>query len=984
MKFKFNAKQQYQLDAIDAVVDLFEGQPTDAGKLVENFPGDLGFGHLPLQIDADAGQQEEFSLEIGAVGNNLLLDDATILDNLQRVQERNGLMPSESLVDGLQFDIEMETGTGKTYVYLRTIFELARKYGFTKFVILVPSVAIREGVNTSIELMRSHFNELYPGMPFDHYVYSGDDAEDVQSFATTNAIQIMVMTVASIKGDKNTRIFHQQRDKLGGLTPAQYLRSVRPFVIMDEPQNMESALSSSSIKELNPTATLRYSATHRKRRNLVYQLDPVDAHRLELVKQIVVAEVVQEGAEATPYIKLLDVNPKNWTAKLELAVRDKNGNISRKKKNVKRNVDLERATNNEAYANNWFVTGMSIEPPAIELSHHPRLLVGEEIGGHSDAVFQDMIRETIREHLRREKQLRSRGIKVLSLFFVDKVANYLGGGTNNEDADGDFVRWFDEIYAQELKVDPDYGDLLPEEPSEVRSAYFAQMKNGTMKDSAGRDSQDDSRAYDLIMKDKQRLLSLDESVRFIFSHSALREGWDNPNVFQICTLREMGSDSERRQTLGRGLRLPVDQNGNRYSERDIAQLTVVANESYSTFAKELQLDYARAGVEIGRIRQQEFAKIVDPRTDEPIGGVASQAIWAILNDNGFLDSDGHITANFQPDHLGFSLHLGEKNEPLEAAVIDIMREVSIASMVKSVRKRRTRKLNKNVYLDPEFEAMWEKISRRTTYSVRFDRDDLVTQAVQAIRQAPQVPPLRVEVTRNNLMLRRGGISSQELGSRTTRIEGFELPDIVSELQEATSLTRRTIIDILLGCGRLEEFTKNPNDFIAMAREKIHQVMARVVQDGLQYEPLSGSVYSLSQLKRDGEEEKQFFMDTMYELKNKQKSDYDYIVTDSEVEKRFAEYLDHREDVRLFTKLPPQFQVPTPVGPYNPDWAIIKHVDGEDKLYLIRETKSTLDSYRLRETEAAKIAAARKHFEVLDVNYDIAAPENWNIAEVELA
>ena len=983
MKFKFDSNQQYQLDAIGSVVDLFEGQPNDVEQLVEKIPVDLGFGHLPLRLEREAGEQEEISLEIGAVGNNLVLDEETILQNLQRIQENNGLMPGEELVDGLQFDIEMETGTGKTYVYLRTIFELAEKYGFTKFVILVPSVAIREGVNTSIELMRSHFNELYPTLPFDHFVYSGNDAEQVHAFATSTAIQIMVMTVASIKGDANTRIFHQQRDKLGGLTPAQYLRSVRPFVIMDEPQNMESDLSASSINDLNPSAIFRYSATHRKRRNLVYQLDPIDAHRLELVKHIVVADVVQEGAEATPYIKLIDVNPKNWTAKLELAVRDKNGNISRKKKSVKQNVDLERATNNEAYANNWFVTGMSIEPPSVELSHHPRLLAGEEIGGHSDAIFQDMIRETVREHLRREKQLRSRGIKVLSLFFVDKVANYLGDGVNNDDANGRFAQWFDEIYAQELDLDPDYRKLLPEDPAEVRSAYFAQMKNGTMKDSAGRDSQDDSRAYELIMKNKQRLLSLDEPVRFIFSHSALREGWDNPNVFQICTLREMGTDTERRQTLGRGLRLPVDQKGNRYTERDIAQLMVVANESYGSFAKELQLDYERAGVEIGRIRKQEFAKILDPRTREPIGGVASQDLWEHLKKNGFLDKDGHITANFQPDHLGFSLHLGEANERFEPAIIDIMREVSIASMVKPVRRRRTRKFNKNVYLDPEFEEMWEKISRRTTYSVRFDRDDVVTQAVQAIRQAPAVPPLRIEVTRNNVKLRRGGITNQELGSRTTRIHGFALPDIVSELQEATSLTRRTIIDILLGCGRLEEFTKNPNDFIAMARTKIQQVLARVVQEGLQYEPLNGSVYSLSQLKRDGEEEKQFFIDTMYELKNKQKSDFDYIVTDSEVERRFAEYLDHREDVRLFTKLPPQFQVPTPVGPYNPDWAIIKRVGGEDKLYLIRETKSTLDSYRLRETEAAKIAAARKHFEVLDVNYDVAAPENWNVAEVEL-
>lgn len=981
MKFKFDSKQQYQLDAINSVVDLFEGQPEDAGRFVETINANLGWESSQQVLDIDAGQQSEIGLEIGAVGNNLLLEEPAILENLKRIQERNGLLPSTELVDGLEFDIEMETGTGKTYVYLRTIFELAKRYGFTKFVILVPSVAIREGVNTSIQLMRPHFEELYPSLNFDSFVYSGDDAEQVQSFATSTAIQIMVMTIASIKGDKNTRIFHQQRDKLGGLTPAQYLRSVRPFVIMDEPQNMESDLSASSIKDLNPTASLRYSATHRKRRNLVYQLDPVDAHRLELVKQIVISEVLQEGAGTTPYVKLLEVDAATWTAKLELEVRDKNGNLGRKKKKVKQNADLQRVTNNDAYANNWFVTGMSIEPPSIELSNHSPLLVGEEIGGNSEAIQRDMIRETIREHLRREKKLHEKGVKVLSLFFVDKVASYLGDGSTNETADGPFACWFDEIYQQELAAQPSLQSVLPQDPRDVRSAYFAQMKNGTMKDSTGRDNENDTRAYDLIMKDKQRLLSTEEPVRFIFSHSALREGWDNPNVFQICSLREMGSDSERRQTLGRGLRLPVDQFGNRYSDRDIAQLTVVANESYRTFAKGLQQDYEKSGVEIGMIRKQEFAKLTDPQTGESIGGMASLAVWQLLGSNGFIDKNGHITENFKPDHEGFSLHLGEDLEGLEAQVIDIMREVSIASIVKPVRKRRTRKLNKQVYLDPEFEQLWEKISPRTTYSVSFDRDDLIRHAVRAIKEAPEVTPLQVKITRNNVSVRRGGITHQEVGSRRTHLEGFVLPDIVSELQEATSLTRRTIVDILVGSGRLTEFSRNPNDFIAMAREKIQQVLARVVQDGLQYEKINGSVYSLSELKKDGEEEKQFFIDTMYELKNKQKSDFDYVVVDSEVEKRFAAFLDGREDVRLFTKLPAKFQVPTPVGPYNPDWAIIKSVNGEDKIYLVRETKGTVDTAKLRETEAAKIAAARKHFAVLDVDYEVASPDRWNVDNV---
>ena len=479
---------------------------------------------------------------------------------------------------------------------------------------------------------------------------------------------------------------------------------------------------------------------------------------------------------------------------------------------------------------------MSIEPAAIELSHHPRLLVGEEIGGNSAAIYRDMIRETIREHLEKEATLKKTGIKVLSLFFVDKVASYMGEADSLSSANGPFAQWFDEIYRSEvqrqIELDSEYGKTIPSDPEEVRSAYFASTKKGVAKDSTNRDNDENSRAYDLIMKDKERLLSMNEPVRFIFSHSALREGWDNPNVFQICSLREMGGETERRQTLGRGLRLPVDQDGNRYSDRSIAQLTVVANESYTRFAKGLQDEYVRAGVEIGFVRPQEFAKIIDPETGQPIGAAESAGIRQILQNNGFVDSEGRITTRFTPDELFFSLHLGEI-ERLEPMVIDAMRAVSISAQVKPLRKRRKRKLNKQVYLDPQFADMWEKISARTTYSVSFDRDDLVSQAVAAIKRAPFVPPLRVNVTKASVTLSRGGAESVRTGQRTTNIEGsYELPDIIAQLQEATSLTRRTIVDTLIGSGRLEEFTKNPNGFISMASDAIQSVLGQVPCSGV--------------------------------------------------------------------------------------------------------------------------------------------------------
>lgn len=593
MKFKFDPKQQYQLDAINSVVDLFDGQPSDAERLLTTLRGG---GQLDEMSDAT------LDIEIGAVGNNLVLPNETILANLRKVQDRNGLQITDSLLDGRQFDIEMETGTGKTYVYLRTIFELAEKYNFTKFVILVPSVAIREGVSTSITLMRDHFRDLYPAQPFDVSVYSGKSAEEVQSFATSTSVQIMIMTIDSIRGNSNTRIIHQNRDKLNGLKPVDYLKATRPVVIMDEPQNMESLLSKSAIGDLNPVCTLRYSATHRQTRNVVYRLDPVDAHDLSLVKQVVVAEAVQEGVDASPYIKLIDVKRDPWQAKLELVCRNADGSLQRRVKWVKQGQDLARITDNASYDNNWRINEVSLEPAYVELTNHGILQLGEEIGGSTDAIYREMIRETIREHLKKEQMLRPKGIKVLTLFFVDKVASFLGDGTSNEDADGQFAVWFDELFREERARFSTYQELLPQDPRELRRAYFSQIKKGVFGDTTGTTKKDDD-SYDLIMKDRGRLLDQNEPVRFIFSHSALREGWDNPNVFQICTLREMGRETERRQTIGRGLRLPVNQDGERLSDRSVAQLTVVANESYQEFAKSLQQEYIKAGVSIGLVRR---------------------------------------------------------------------------------------------------------------------------------------------------------------------------------------------------------------------------------------------------------------------------------------------------------------------------------------------------------------------------------------------
>lgn len=974
MKLKFDPNQQFQQDAINAAVDLFDGQPQDAGNFLTKLQErNVAEGIKLLKLD-----------EVGAVGNNLVLDKEAVLQNLQNVQNRNGLQVNSQLDgDALNFSVEMETGTGKTYVYLRTVFELAKKYSFTKFIILVPSVAIKEGVATSIRLMKDHFTELY-SIPFDSFTYSGKSSEEVQAFATSTNVQIMVMTIDSVKGDKNTRIIHQTRDKLNGLKPIEYLAATQPVVIMDEPQNMESELSQSAIGELNPLCTLRYSATHKNEHNVIYRLDPVDAHEQNLVKQIVVADVVQQGTDAKPYIKLIDVKRDPWQAKLELVVRTAQG-LTRKQINVKQHQDLAVVTNNDAYSNNWRVSEINLEPASIELTNHGMLMLGESIGDNNDSIYKEMIRETIKEHLKKEYMMREQGIKVLSLFFIDKVANYLDYDENGGEIEGQFAKWFDELFIEERNKSEIYRDLLPQEPQDLRRAYFSVMKKGGKSravDSSERGNQNDNDAYDLIMRDKERLLSQEEPVRFIFSHSALREGWDNPNVFQICVLREMGETLERRQTIGRGLRLPVNKDGERVAESSVAQLTVIANESYREFADSLQKEYKNSGVSIGVVRREEFSKItlIDTLEAEKLGYNSSLKIWDCLNRAGFIDEGGRVLPTFAPSNLGFSLNLPEEFKDYEGEITTIISNCKVERFVKQARNRRTRTLNKQLLNDPVFEEFWHRISRRTTYNVQVDRQKIIDESVRAIKREAYIEPLRIQVTRSGVKVLRGGTRGEELGVRSAELTGsYDLPDIIKELQEATSLTRKTLVDILIQSDRLQEFIHNPNDFIQMVKRNILNVLAASVIDGIQYQEIGGSVYELRELQKDGLEEKARFIDQMYEVKNQQKSVFDYVVYDSDPELKFAELLDSREDIKMFVKLPDKFRVPTPVGDYNPDWAIVKHEDGQDRVYMIRETKSTQQESLLRFTESAKIRAAKKHFEAIGIhNYAKSSPDNWNI------
>jgi type III restriction enzyme len=678
---------------------------------------------------------------------------------------------------------------------------------------------------------------------------------------------------------------------------------------------------------------------------------------------------------------------------LELAVRGADGSLTRRVVKAKQDQELSKVTKNPAYEG-WWITELSIEPQYIELNKHGLLQQGEEIGGDSESIYREMIRETIKEHFRKQTLLKSKGIKVLSLFFIDKVENFLGDGFNNVDANGQFVQWFDELFREERAKMPQWQELFPQDPAELRRGYFSVLKGkkgaaDKFQDTSGSTKADDD-AYDLIMRDKARLLDDAEPVRFIFSHSALREGWDNPNVFQICTLREMGAEVERRQTIGRGLRLPVTRTPDgfeRVPDRSIAQLTVIANESYVAFAKSLQTEYEKSGVEIGCVRLQEFSKIalyeehVDPDGSEYFGYERFKTLYEALVSSGMI-RDGKITAAYQPTQLGFDLkqHMPDFFWPYEDTIIEYIGRSSIERYVKPQSKRKPRKLNKELFANPEFEEFWGAISARTTYRVSVDRDRLIEATVKAIKEAPAIQPLRIQVTRAGVKILRGGTKATETGQRSAALQvAYDLPEIITELHEATSLTRKTIIDILLASGCLSEFIGNPNDFIQMVKGRLQSVLAEIVTEGIQYEKIGGYVYELRELQKDDQEEKERFLDQMYKLQNPEKSDFDYVVYDSEPERKFAELLDGRDDIKLFMKLPGKFKIDTPVGPYNPDWAIIKHEDGADRIYMIRETKSTDDEVKRRPTENANIKAATKHFAVIGVgDYAVSTPANWRV------
>lgn len=986
MRLQFDPNQPFQLDAIAAVADLFDGQPQGPPEYAVINVGEFG--------EVFAGQQRT---ELGA-GNRLLVPEEKLLANARRIQTANDIQcadPASALEAWELFDapanlarrcphfsVEMETGTGKTYVYLRTIFELSRRYGFQKFIIVVPSVAIREGVLKNLEITSEHFRALYNNLPFEHFLYDARRINRLRQFAVANTLQILVINIDAFRKnftgteeEQKSNVIYKESDHLSGRQPIEFVQAARPVVIIDEPQSVDSTdKAQEAIKALNPLCTLRYSATHRNPYNLVYRLDPVRSFQLKLVKQIVVAGASAEGGANAAFVRVERIDYKNGIkVKLRIHVQGPEG-PREKSVTAKQGADLFALSNERAcYQQGYSVAEISAEPgnEFVRFNNGRMLRMGEEIGGLREDVWRVQIKNTVRRHLEKELQVGPRGLKVLSLFFIDRVANYRDYDGGGQPVRGKFAQAVEAALA-ELARDERYRDLpwVAEPVERLHNGYFAQDRKGILKDTRG-DSQADDEVYNLIMKDKERLLSLDEPLRFIFSHSALREGWDNPNVFQICTLNETRSALKKRQEIGRGLRLPVNQNGLRVFDDSINKLYVMANESYEDFARALQTEYEEdCGVTFGKVPVTALAKLtrVVDGVEQPIGRDAGEAIRAALVAQRMLDEEGRIQPGFDPKAKDFKLDLPESERDLLPVVVDLLSGYQIERHVRRDRDEGANRLRKEVQLSPEFQALWDRIKPRTTYRVEFETDVLVRRAVEAIRAMPKIEAPKVRLSAGQVEVTKGGVSTKAVSvaeEKAPYVSGV-LPDILAYLQNETELTRSTLVRILKGAGRIGEIFQDPQRFLDAVAAILKHELHRLLVDGIKYERVPvGHVGAEWEMLLFKNEELINYL-TALEVK---KSVYEYVVYDSEVEREFAQRLDEREDIKLFVKLPAWFKVETPVGEYNPDWAILKH-DGQ-ALYLVRETKGTKDFLKLRTAEADKVRCGERHFETLGVPFAVA-------------
>lgn len=986
MKLQFK-NQQFQTDACNAVCDVFAGQPM--GK--------------PISYTLDPGVNPRLQdlLMLDAFANqDIKKRETDILDSIRATQIDAGLQPSQKLEgDGLNLTVEMETGTGKTFTYIKTMYELNKRYGWTKFIIVVPSVAIREGVNKSFQVTADYFQQEY-GKKIRYFIYNSQRLGDVENFATSNAINCMIINVQAFAArGKDARRIHMALDSFKGRRPIDVIKKTRPIIILDEPQSTEGAVAKDMLLQFEPLFILRYSATHRNPYNMVYRLDALDAYNQKLVKKIEVRGVSIMGNSATSgYCYLSKINTftdKNPTATVEIDCKNASGVLCKKLMTLDVGHNLyEKSGKLDEYKTGWVITAIRADQDYIEFQNGTKIYVGDVVGDvNQDQLRRIQIRETIRCHLDKEQELFDKGIKVLSLFFIDEVENYRPDDT----AKGKYAEMFEQEYQtskfeklQELALYPGYKDFLEKTQAETaHQGYFAKDKKGKFKNSKETSVGDEEvRAYDLIMKDKERLLAREEPVRFIFSHSALREGWDNPNVFQICTLKQSTNDISRRQEIGRGLRLCVNQNGERMDSsvlddvHKINVLTVVASESYEKFVKGLQDDMAKD------LKDRPLTVTVDlfegkvvqlnSGTKETIDKVRAQNIVFHLMANQYLDTKGRLTDLYYSDLDNNTLKVPEEyNKDDITKILDsVYKPIEIGNANKT---KVDVKINKPNLEKKEFRELWQKINKKSAYTVEFDTDELVKNSVNAIDHKLQVTKLSAIITHgamdkiDSVKSLSDGTAFDTIKTRTESIQSAEIGlqyDLIGKIVENTQLTRKCVADILTNVSKdkFEMFKQNPEDFIAKVSNLINEQKATAIIQHITYNLLDDEygteIFTAPDMKKTT-------LDNS--VPTPEKHIYDRVIADSDVEKKMANSLEKSAEVVVYAKLPKGFYIPTPVGHYNPDWAIAFKEGTVKHVYFVAETKGSMKSLDLRPIENAKIECARKHFALIsneEVKYDV--------------
>jgi len=998
MKIQFTHKA-YQTAAVNAVADCFAGQPKN-----ESISYRLDPGKQPAQQD-----QLEIDYGTEAFRNaSLALTRESLLKNVQQVQRQQNLPQSKELVvtknADLNLDIEMETGTGKTYCYIKTMFELNRRYGWSKFIIVVPSIAIREGVQKSLEMTAEHFLQDYAKRPR-FFTYNSKNPHELENFSSSSGINVMIINVQAFAArGKDARRIYMELDDFQSRKPIDILKANNPILILDEPQKMEGPATTKALKEFNPLFVLRYSATHKTNHNQIHRLDALDAYNQKLVKKIQVNGIAQKGLSGTNqylYLESIIISKKAPVARMEIEVKS-GSKIKRVVRLVSKNDDLKVMSKGLPQYDGYVVADIDAVQDTVSFSNGEVIGVGQVTGDINEAALRRIqIRETIRAHFEKEQELYLQGIKVLSLFFIDEVAKYRVYDDENEEQLGEYAEVFQDEYETlkyeylQLEENPYTRYLKKIEASRTHNGYFSIDKKGKLTDpkvkarGEGAGTTDDVSAYDLILKDKERLLSFEEDTRFIFSHSALREGWDNPNVFVICTLKHSDSNVSRRQEVGRGMRLCVNQHGERIDDpaiaHDVNLLTVVANESYEDFVKGLQTDIRKDLSSRPRKADVKYftGKLVrDGEGNETtVDATMAKQIDFYLIQNGYKDVNDTITDAYHEAKEAESLApLPPELEPHTASIFELIDAVfSEGAMPKydDGRKKKENPLNDN-FEKEAFKTLWAEINRKAAYTVEFDSDELIDKVTKCLNSDLRVNKLQFQIVSGQQQeeidhedLFSGAafkVKEKKTDENSGTIRSSVSYDLIGELAEPTQLTRKTVGAILKGLDLpvFNQFKANPEDFIAKATMLINEQKATMIIEHLTYDPIGErydtDIFTLEKRKED-----------FTKALKVNRHIYDYVFTDAKTERNFVQSLDASDEVTVYAKLPRGFLIPTPVGNYNPDWAIAFKEGAVKHIYFIAETKGSMSSLKLRASESARIDCARKFFAKISsdqVKYDM--------------